>query len=208
TVDGSHDRPSVFEMDAQHRIETISSHDRIDIILDHHFQAVLAIARQATGSHHSPETFCLHQETSLIRQRVGDPVVLVSRMDHDVGAVESRPFRIVVQERSAGSENIPRVINVKIHHSEPKREVDSGYFITIAFDRHELALRKNLSMIFQLFEGVGLLRGINQPANLNDRLVIRRNQAANSVIGWKHGTMCIRGIQKLKIVVTFDERNE
>ncbi len=70
--------------------------DRIDILLDAHGRAVLSIAGQTAGSDHSPESFFLHKKAGLIRQGVGDSVVLMAGMHHDVGTVERRPFGIVI----------------------------------------------------------------------------------------------------------------
>jgi hypothetical protein len=42
-------------------------------------------------------------------------------------------------------------------------------------------------MVFQLFAGVGCFGGVNQLADLDDRLVIGGINEPHSIIGWKHG---------------------
>src|SRR2546423_924084 len=108
---------------------------------------MFCVAGQAACSHHSPETLLLHEKSGLVGQGMADPMALVSRMHHDVGTVERRPFGVVIQKRTASGENVPRVINVKIHHAQPKGKVDAGHGIPIAVDGSELALREDLSMI-------------------------------------------------------------
>src|SRR6266545_928869 len=115
TVDRFYHRPSVFQVDAQHRMEELPAQDRIDILLDTHRRGVLAIAGQTAGSHHSPESLCLHEEASLIGQCVSDSVVLFAGTHHDVRTVKRRPLGIVIEERTASSENIPRVVDVEIN---------------------------------------------------------------------------------------------
>lgn len=100
TVNGPHDRPSVFEVDSQDRIEEFAIQDRFDILLDAHGRAVLAVTGQATGSHHAPQSFFLHEKSGLIGQGVSDAMVLMAWMDHDVGTVESWPIGNMVQERA------------------------------------------------------------------------------------------------------------
>jgi hypothetical protein len=186
-VDRPHDRPSVFEVDAQDGIEEFPVHDCLDIFLDTHVRAVLTVSRQAAGPHHSPESFFPYKETSLIGQCVGESVVLMDGMDHDVGAVQSRSFGVMVQERSAGSKHIPGVVDVKIRHAQPEGEVNSGYSITNVIDCNELTLRKDLSMIFKFFERVGSFGGVNELANLDDGLVIRGRQVADFIVARQHG---------------------
>ncbi len=62
---------------------------------------------------------------------------------------------------------------MKIHHAQSKREVDSSDGIGILGDGHELALREDLSVIFEFFQRVGFFGGVDQLANLDDGFVIR-----------------------------------
>src|SRR5262249_46721366 len=94
-------------------------------------------------------------------------------MYHNVRTVKRRPFGIVIQERTARRENIPRIINVIIDHAQPKSKVNTGHCIAVAIDCNELALREDLSMIIKFFDGVGLVGGVNQLANLDNSLVMR-----------------------------------
>ena len=185
TVDGSYHRPSVLDVDTQHRIKELSTQNRIDILLDVHGRAVLAIAGQTARSHHSPELLFLHQQAGPIGQGVSDTVVLMSRMYHDVRTVKRRPFGIVIEERTTLGKNIPRVIKVKIQHAQAKSKMNTGHGIA-AIDGCELALREDLAVIFEFFEGVGFLGGVNQLANLDNGLVIQRFNETDSIVGWKH----------------------
>src|SRR5262249_43141518 len=87
-------RPSVLDVDTQHWIKELPRQHRIDILLDVHDRGVLAVTGQTAGSHHSPESFRLYQQASLIGQGVSDTVVLMSGMDHDVRTVQRWPFGI------------------------------------------------------------------------------------------------------------------
>jgi hypothetical protein len=42
-------------------------------------------------------------------------------------------------------------------------------------------------MIFKLLHCVRRLRGIDEPANLDDRLVVRGFDKTNQIAGWEHG---------------------
>jgi hypothetical protein len=152
--------PSVFYVDTQHRIEELSAQDRFDILLDAHGRAVFAIAGYATGSDHSPESFFLHEEAGLIRKCVSDSVMLVAGMHHDVRTVKRRTFGIVIEERTASSENIPRIVDVKIHQAQSQGEVDSGHCTGIIINGDELTLREDLSVVFKFVKRVGFLRGV------------------------------------------------
>src|SRR5262249_23735416 len=100
--------------------------------------------------------------------------------------VKRRPFGIVIEERTTGGKNIPRVIKVKIQHAQPKSKMDTGHDIA-AIDCSELALREDLSVIVEFFERVGLLGGVNQLAKLDNGLVVQRFNETDSIVGWKHG---------------------
>ena len=152
-------------MDAQYGIEEFPVHDRIDILLDRRGQAVCTIAGQAACPHHSPEFFFLDEKAGLIGQGMCDPVVLMAGMNHDVGTVESRSIGLMVKERTTRSENIPRVVDVKIKHAQPKGKVDSGHRIKVGVDCDELTLWENSTMIFEFFERVGFLGRVNPFAN-------------------------------------------
>ena len=102
TVDGSDHRPSVLDVDTQHRIGELPTQNRIDILLDVHGRGVPAIAGQAAGCHHSPESFFLHKQPRVIGQRVSDTVMLMVWMYHDVRAIKRRPFGVVIEERPTG----------------------------------------------------------------------------------------------------------
>src|SRR4051812_2082350 len=99
---------------------------------------------------------------------------------------------IVIQERTVRRENIPRVINVKIHHAQPKRKVNTGHCITMVVNGNELSLREDLAMLFKFFDSVGLLGRVNEPANLDNRLVMRGFHEADSIVGWKHPRLLSR----------------
>ncbi len=64
--------------------------------------------------------------------------------------------------------------------------MNSGHGTRNLIDGDKLTLRENLPMIFEFFERVGLLRGVNQLANLDDGLVVRRGNKADSIVGRKH----------------------
>jgi hypothetical protein len=64
--------------------------------------------------------------------------------------------------------------------------MNTGHGIA-AIDCSELALREDLSVIFELFERVGFLGGVNQLANVDDGLVVHGFNETDSIIGWKHG---------------------
>jgi hypothetical protein len=100
--------------------------------------------------------------------------MLMAGMHHDVGTIKSRPLWVMIQKRPAIRENVPRVIGVKIEHVQPESEVHPGEGVRIDVDHRELALGKDLSMIVELFDSVGLIRRINPPADVDDGLVIRR----------------------------------
>src|SRR5215831_260320 len=51
----------------------------------------------------------------------------------------------------------------------------------------KLTLRKDLPMIFQFFNRVGLLRGVNHLANLDDGIVVRGGDETDLIVGRKHG---------------------
>ena len=128
----------------------------------------------------------MHEPASLLGQGVSDAVVLMSGMDHDVCTVKRRPFGIVIEERTTSGKNIPGVIEVKIQHAQPKSKMNTGHRIA-AIDCSELTLREDLAVIFEFFERVGFLGGVNQPANLDNGLIIQRFNETDSIVGWKHG---------------------
>src|SRR5262245_28527785 len=109
----------------------------------------------------------------------------MSGVYHDVRSVQRRPFGIVIVERTTRCKNIPRVINVKIQHAQPKSKMHTGHCMAI-MDGNKLPLREELSVSFELFERVGILGGINQPANLDYGLVVQRFNETDSIVGWKH----------------------
>jgi hypothetical protein len=80
---------------------------------------------------------------------------------------------------------------MKMYHAEPKGEMDAGDGVTIAVDDSELALGKNLSMIFELLDSVGLLGGVNPPANLDNGPVIRGFHEPDAIVGWEHGSLTV-----------------
>ena len=100
TVGGFYRRPSVLEVETQHRIKDLPTQNRIDILLDVQGRGVLAIAGQAAGSHHAPQSFFLHQLASLLGQGASDTAMLMSGVYHDVRTVKRRPFGIVIEERT------------------------------------------------------------------------------------------------------------
>src|SRR5436309_2822149 len=75
---------------------------------------------------------------------------------------------------------------MKMDHAEPQGEMDAGDGITIAVDDSELALGKNLSMIFEFLDRVGLFGGVNSPANLDNGSVIRGFHETSAIVGWEH----------------------
>jgi hypothetical protein len=109
----------------------------------------------------------------------------MSGMYHDVRTVKRRPFGIVIEERTTCGKNIPGVIKVKIQHAQPKGKMNTGHGI-VAIDCSELALREDLPVIFEFFEGVGFFGGVNQLANLDNGLVVHRFDETDSIVGWKH----------------------
>ena len=129
TVDGSYHRPSVLDVDTQHRIKELPTQNRIEILLDVHGQGVPTITGQAAGPHHAPQSFFLHQQASLLGQGASDTVVLMSGVYHDVRTVKRRPFGIVIEERTTRGKNIPGVIKVKIQHAQPKSKMNTGHGI-------------------------------------------------------------------------------
>ena len=44
-------------------------------------------------------------------------MMLMAGMNHNIRTIQSVSFGIVIEERTASGENIPRVINVKIHQT-------------------------------------------------------------------------------------------
>jgi len=185
TVDGFYRRISVLDVDTQHRIKELATQNRIDILLDVHGRGVPAIAGQAAGCHQAPESFFLHQQASLLSKGVSDAVVLMSGMYHDVRTVKRRPFGIVIEERTTSGKNIPGVIKVKIQHAQPKSKMNTGHGVAV-IDCSKLALREDLAVIFEFFEGVGFLSGVNQLANLDNGMVIQRFNETDSIVGAKH----------------------
>jgi hypothetical protein len=57
-------------------------------------------------------------------------------------------------------------------------------------------------MIFKFFESVGCLGGVNQLANFDDGLVIRKRQVPDFIVGRKHGRPLSRLSKKLAIIAT------
>jgi len=111
--------------------------------------------------------------------------VLMVGMHHDVRPVQRRPFGIVIKERTASRENIPGIVDVKVHQTQSHRKVDSRD-CTFVGNRNELPLREDLSVIFEFVERVGILRGVHPLANLDDRMVVRGLNESDSIVGWKH----------------------
>lgn len=70
-------------------------------------------------------------------------------------------------------------------HAQPKGKMNTGHSTTIFIDGNELALWKDLSMIFKFLDGVWLLGGVNHPANLDNGLVMCGFNETDSIIGWK-----------------------
>jgi hypothetical protein len=75
--------------------------------------------------------------------------------------------------------------------AQSQGEVDSGHCTRIVSNGNELTLREDLSVIFEFFERVGLLGEVNQPANVDDGLVIRGGDETYSIIGWQHERLSI-----------------
>src|SRR5262249_21296996 len=100
--------------------------------------------------------------------------------------VERRTSGIVIEKRTTGRQDIPRVIKVEIVHSQAKREMYARYFVATNVQGHELALRKHLPVIVELLGGVRRLRRIDEPANRDDGVVVCRLDAADLVIGGQH----------------------
>src|SRR5262245_60408874 len=107
-------------------------------------------------------------------------------MHHDVRTVKRRTVRIVVEERAARCENIPRIVNVKVKHAEPKREMYPRYRFRVNLGCDELTLREDLSVIFEFFDSVRRLGWINLPTYVDDRLVVRAFQETNAIVSWEH----------------------
>ena len=72
-------------------------------------------------------------------------------------------------------------------HPQAQREVNAGDFATSRFNGYELTLRKDLPMIVKFFDGVGRLRGIDELAKRNNRVIVRGSEAADSIVGRQHG---------------------
>src|SRR5262249_50749535 len=104
----------------------------------------------------------------------------------DVRTVKRRTFGVVIEERTTRCKNIPGVIQVKIQHAQPKSKMNTGHRIAI-IDGSELALREDLSVIFEFLERVGLLGGVNQLAKLDNGLVVHRFDETDSIVGGQHG---------------------
>jgi hypothetical protein len=107
-------------------------------------------------------------------------------MYHDVRTIKRRAFGIVIEEGTASSQHIPRIVDVEILHAEPKREVHARYRFGVNLVGNELTLPEHPAMVFEFLSGVRRLRWIDQPANLDDRLEIRGFQEADTIVGWKH----------------------
>src|SRR5262249_51350912 len=107
-------------------------------------------------------------------------------MHHDVGTVQSRPLRIVIEERPAGREDVPRIIEMEIHHPQPQREVHAGHHVAVAVERDELALWKDLAMIVKLLDRVRRVVRIDEPADLDDGLVMVWLDECDAIVGGKH----------------------
>jgi hypothetical protein len=155
-------------------------------LLDLGGRLVLAVARHAACADHAPKPFFLHEEASRVGERVRDSMMLMARMNHDIGAVERRTGGVVIEKRAAGRQNIPRVVDVEIEHSQAKREVDGSDVVAAYIDRHELALGKHPPMIFELFRGIRRLSRIDELANRDDRFVMRGIKMADFVVGREH----------------------
>jgi hypothetical protein len=106
-------------------------------------------------------------------------------MHHDVRAIKCRAVGIVIEKGTAGSENIPRVVDVKIHHAQPQGKVNAGDRLLCLVNDNELPLRKNLAVILEFFGRVGFLGGIDHFANFNDGLIVRGIEVADSIVGRK-----------------------
>jgi hypothetical protein len=63
--------------------------------------------------------------------------------------------------------------------------MNTGHGVAVV-DCSELALREDLAVIFEFFEGVGFLSGVNQLANLDNGLVIQRFNETDSIVSAKH----------------------
>src|SRR5262245_9276118 len=185
-LDGFYRRPSVPDVETQHRVKELPTQNRIDVLLDAHGRGMAAIAGQAAGPHQAPESFFLHKQASLLGQGASDTAMLMSGVYHDIRTVKRRAFGIVIEERTTRGKNTPRVIQVIIQHAQPKGKLNTGHGIT-AIDCGELALREDPSVIFKFFERVGSLGGVNQPANLDNGLVVPGLNETDSIVGWKHG---------------------
>src|SRR5262245_52683236 len=185
-VNGSYHRPSVLKVDTQYRVEEPAIQHQIDILFDIHGRGVLEVAGQSAGSHHAPESLFFYEQTRLLGQGASNTVVLMTGMDHDVRTVKRRPLGIVIEERTTSGKNIPRVIQVKIQHAQPKRKMHTGHRIAV-INGNELTLREDLAVRFEFFERVRFLGGVNELANLDNGCVVQGFHETNSVVGWKHG---------------------
>jgi hypothetical protein len=74
---------------------------------------------------------------------------------------------------------------VKVQHAQPERKMHARHGIAL-IDGNELTLRENPAVIFEFFERVGLLGGVNEPANLDDGFVVQGFNQADSIVGGKH----------------------
>ena len=60
----------------------------------------------------------------------------------------------------------------------------------------KLALREHLSVVFEFLSSVRALARINPPANVDDRLVIRRFQETDAIVGWEHKSLPFTHFEK------------
>jgi hypothetical protein len=76
---------------------------------------------------------------------------------------------------------------MKIEHVEPESEMNPGHKILFNVDHSELTLGKDLSMIVELFGGVGLLGRIHALADVDNGPVVRGFHKTYAIVRWEHG---------------------
>lgn len=134
-------------MNAQHRINQLARENRIDVFIDVHRGLILAVARQPARADHAREPFFLHQEAGLIRENAAESVMLMVRANHHVGAVERRALGVVIEERTASREYVPRIVDMKIEDLRSRNvKWTSATACGVFVHGHELSLRENLPM--------------------------------------------------------------
>ena len=99
-------------------------------------------------------------------------MMLMLRVNEEVGAIESVPLGVVIRKSPLRSEGLPRVIEMKMHERDQEGEMRAGDLSRFLVDHDELPFGKDPVMSRQFLNRVGTLRRVDHFADRGNLGVI------------------------------------